>query len=109
MDVVNVVVELGTFPMTWILSLNRPYISIDGTAHKRSWGTQELALSAGTHVIETWWSTLLFSRCSPASRTLEVVEGTSYRLVYQPSWFRWSPGSLHLVDGPLPTARLVPP
>ena len=109
MDEVNVIVELGSFPMTWILSLNRPYIAIDGKAHKRSWGMHELALSPGTHLIETWWSTLLFSRCSPASRTLDVEQGTSYRMRYQPSWFRWSPGSLWLVDGPLPKARLLPP
>ena len=109
MDAVNVIVELGWPAMRWLFATNRPYIAIDGTVHRRTWGPNELALSPGPHVIEAWWATMLSSKTNPASLTLEVAPGEIYRLRYRPSWLRFNPGSLRIVEGPLPKARLVPP
>jgi hypothetical protein len=104
MDAVNVTVELRS----WFNALSantRPYLAIDGTAHRRTWGTHQLVLSIGTHRIEAWYPTLLVAKTCFASIDLDIEPGATYRLRYRPG-FPFGAGSMKLVAAELPAARV---
>jgi len=102
-DAVNVTVELRS----WFnaLSPTRPYLAIDGRAHRRTWGTHQLVLSIGTHLIEAWYPTLLVAKTCLAAIDLDVEQGSTYRLRYRPG-LPFGTGSMKLVAAELPPARL---
>jgi hypothetical protein len=110
-DTAHVEIDLGFFPLMWMLLLVRPRLSIDGEVEKRSWGKHSVTLRAGRHVIEAWFPYLLPGKVCRGSIALELEAGKSYKLRYRPSWGFLS-GKITVTEQPLlpaATARLLPP
>lgn len=112
MDQAHVELDLGFFPLMWILYLIRPWMAVDGQAEQRRWGKQQLTLPPGIHTFEAWYPYFFRKRTSLATMQLELRAGASYRLKYRPALLVFLAGSMKLVEGPaLPpaTARQLPP
>ena len=104
MDAVNVTVELRSW-LNRLSATTRPYLAIDGRAHRRTWGTHQLVLSVGSHRIEAWYPTTLVAKTCPAAIDLDVEAGATYRLRYRPG-LPFGAGSMMLVAAELPLARV---
>ena len=110
MQPARVDVELGFFPLMWILYLCTPWLSINGQAQPSKWGTHTLNLPPGRHQIEAWYPYLFKSRTSPGSIVIDVVAGGSYKVRYRPAWLVFLDGKMKLVEQPqLPAATAMPP
>lgn len=46
--------DLDFFPLGWFLFFTRPIITIDGTPHRRSWGTHFFELEPGRHTLRVF-------------------------------------------------------
>ncbi len=111
MDSAHVEVDLGFFPLMWILFLVSPWLSIDGVADRRRWGKHQVTLQPGTHVIAAWFPYIFRSQTCLASTTLDAMPGRSYKLRYRPAWLMFLPGKMTVTEQPaLPeaTARQLP-
>ena len=109
---VQVEVDLGFFPLMWILYFVRPHLSINGQAEQRTWGKHLLSLAPGRYQIEAWYPYIFSSKTSPGSVVLDLHPGATYRLRYRPAWLVFLAGSMKVVEQPsLPaaTARQLPP
>jgi hypothetical protein len=105
-------VNLGFFPLMWILFLIKPWLSVDGAAGQKTWGTHTLQLAPGSHTIEAWFPYFFSSQTSKGSITIDVAAGGNYKLRYRPAMIVFLAGSMKLVSTPaLPqaTARELPP
>ncbi len=90
MDTAQVEIDLGFFPLMWMLYLVRPRLSVDGSVEKRSWNKHTLTLPAGRHEIEAWFPFLFPGKVCCGSISLHLVAGKSYRLRYRPGWLLMS-------------------
>ncbi|HEY1548006.1 MAG TPA: hypothetical protein VGG28_09300 [Kofleriaceae bacterium] len=100
----QVEIDLGFFPLMWMLLLVHPRVAIDGFVEKRSWGKHAFTLSAGRHVVEAWFPYIFPGKTCRGSIDLVFVAGVSYKLRYRPSWLFFS-GKIAVVAQPLlPTA-----
>ena len=112
MQPATVEIDLGFFPLMWILFLIRPRLAIDGDVSERRWGKHTVTLPAGHHVIEAWYPYLFSSQTSKGSIGVDLVAGGHYQVRYRPAWIVLLGGSMKLVGQPaLPqaTARALPP
>jgi hypothetical protein len=82
----NVEIDLGFFPLLWMLLFVRPRLSIDGVVEKSRWAKHSIELAPGRHVIEAWFLWLLPGQVCHGSTVIEVVPGRSYKLRYRPTW-----------------------
>jgi len=109
-DTAHVEIDLGFFPLMYMLLFVRPRLSIDGVVETRSWGKHPVTLSAGRHVIEAWFPYLLPGKVCRGSITLELVAGKSYKLRYRPRLLFMS-GKMTVVEQatlPAATVRQLP-
>ncbi|HTL33031.1 MAG TPA: hypothetical protein VL326_07895 [Kofleriaceae bacterium] len=90
-------VDLGFFPLMWILYLVSPWLSINGHAQKQSWGIVRLTLPPGQYLIEAWYPYLFSSQQSKGSMSLMLAPGGFYRVKYRPAWLVFLAGSMTLV------------
>jgi len=108
----RVEIDLGFFPLMWILYFVSPWLAIDGHAQQRSWGKHQMMIPAGQHVFEAWFPYIFRSRTCPALLGVVLQPGAAYRLRYRPAWLMFLSGSMKIVEQPtLPaaTARQLPP
>ena len=102
----HVEIDLGFFPLMWMLLLVHPRLSIDGFVEKLRWGKHAFALPAGRHVIEAWFPYLFPGKTCRGSIELDLVAGRTYKLRYRPTWSFFS-GKIVVVEQPLlPTATV---
>ncbi|HTR54487.1 MAG TPA: hypothetical protein VMJ10_27540 [Kofleriaceae bacterium] len=97
----RVEVDLGFFPLMWILFLITPYLAIDGRAERRPWGKHQLMVPPGTHHFEAWYPYIFRSQTSIGAITLDLLPGASYLLKYRPAWLVFLPGKMTLVEQPM--------
>jgi hypothetical protein len=110
-DTAYVEIDLGFFPLIWMLFFVRPRLSIDGVVETRRWGKHAVTLPAGRHVIEAWFPYVLPGKVCRGSITLELAAGRSYKLRYRPRWLFVS-GKMTVVEQamlPTATVRQLPP
>ena len=108
MEPARVEVDLGFFPLMWILFLITPYLSVDGRAERRPWGKHQLVLPPGTHMFEARFPYLFRSQTCIGTLALELLPGASYRIKYRPAWLVFLPGRMTLVERPaLPAAKAL--
>ncbi|HEY1555881.1 MAG TPA: hypothetical protein VGF94_13675 [Kofleriaceae bacterium] len=108
MEPARVEIDLGFFPLMWILFLVTPYLSIDGNAERRPWGKHQLTVAPGTHMFEAWYPYIFRSQTSLGRLALDVRPGASYRIKYRPAWLVFLPGKMTLVEQPaLAAAKVV--
>ena len=106
MDTAHVEIDLGFFPLMWMMNFVRPRLSIDGVVEKRSWGKHPVTLREGRHDIEAWFPYLLPGKVCRGSITLELEAGKSYKLRYRPGWLFMS-GKMTVVEqAMLPSATV---
>ena len=104
----RVEVDLGFFPLMWILFLITPCLSIDGHVERRPWGKHELVLAPGTHLFEAWYPYIFRSQTSLGRLALNLLPGMTYRIKYRPAWLVFLPGKMTVVEQPaLPAAKVV--
>lgn len=100
-------IDLGFFPLMWILYFISPWLSIDGQAEKKTWGKHWVALPPGHHVFEAWFPYLFSHQQCLGSLAIDLAPGGTYLIKYRPPWLVFLPGKLTLVDRPaLPAATV---
>lgn len=112
MENAHVEIDLGFFPLMWILYLVKPWLSVNGQAERKTWGKHVLTLAPGSYHFEAWYPYIFRSRTCPGSLNLEVAPGGNYKIKYRSAWLVFLAGKMTLVDQPaLPpaTARQLPP
>ncbi len=112
MEPARVEIDLGFFPLMWILFLIKPWLAVNGQAERKTWGTHHLTLPPGPYHFEAWYPYIFRSRTSPGSLHLDLAPGGVYKLKYRPAWLVFLDGKMTAVDLPqLPsaTARQLPP
>lgn len=109
MEPAQVDIDLGFFPLQFILFLITPWLSINGQQQPQRWGVQRRALAPGRYTFEAWYNWLW--RRSVGTITVDLAPGALYRLRYRTGWFSLLPGKFTVLDPPLPpaTARQLPP
>jgi hypothetical protein len=78
----GVEVIVGSFPGGCFLHFCTPRIEIDGTVHKKPWGTHFFKLTPGRHLIRVWYRYLFMPRCGLNGISIEIEEGETCRLKY---------------------------
>lgn len=112
MEPARVEIDLGFFPLMWILYLVKPWLSVNGQAERKTWGKHLLTLPPGPTHIEAWYPYIFRSRTCPGSIHLDLAPGATYRIKYRSAWLVFLDGKMTVVDAPaLPsaTARQLPP
>src|ERR1041385_9144330 len=94
-------VDLGFFPLMWILYLVSPWLSVNGNAQKKSWGKHQLTLPPGFYHFEAWYPYLFSSQQSKGAIDLQLAPGGQYKIKYRPAWLVFLSGSFTLVGQPM--------
>ncbi len=105
-------IDLGFFPLMWMLFLVTPSVSINGFVERRAWGKHVWTLPAGGYALEAWYPWMFWSRSSAGRCMVNVFPGQVTRVKYRPSWLRFLPGSMHctnLHELPQLAAPMAPP
>lgn len=107
-------VELGFFPLMWILFLITPSVSINGYAEQRKWGRHLWNLPAGTYEVRAWYPYIFRRETSPGRLVVNVMPGHVTRLKYRPSWLTFLDGSMTFLGcvpafAPPPQMYQLPP
>ena len=71
------------FPLAFILHLTRPTVTIDGTPHRSTWGTNRFDVTPGKHTVEVAFRYLFLSQAGKASIDVDVPEGTTVKARYR--------------------------
>ena len=76
--------------------LYKPFVKVDGNATKIGWKEPAfIPTSAGSHQVEVFYKLWWFLPAGKASTTVNVADGGSTALAYQPPlWFPLSTGKL---------------
>jgi hypothetical protein len=72
MEPAHVEIDLGFFPLMWILYFIKPWLSVNGAAERRTWGKHQLTLAPGSYTFEAWYPYIFRSRTSPGSISLDL-------------------------------------
>ena len=94
-------VDLGFFPLMWILYLVSPWLAVNGHAQKQSWGKVQLTLPPGRHVFEAWYPYLFSSQQSKGTIVVDLMPGGQYKLKYRPAWLVFLSGSFTMAAPPM--------
>src|ERR1043165_2006795 len=87
-------VQLGFFPLAFLLLFCAPKVDIDGVEHKKSWGTHFIPTPPGRHTVGIYFRYLTKAKCGFNSITVNVAPGKRTRLkYYMPPWM-FAAGSL---------------
>lgn len=93
----GVEIKLGFFPLAFFLVVCTPRVEIDGTVHKKYWGTHFFPTTPGQHTVKVYFRYLFMARCGANSIDVKVSEGATSRLKYSmPPWM-FAKGSLKSV------------
>ncbi len=76
----------------WLQALVSPVIEIDGTRHKKYWGTHSFQVPPGKHTIRAWHRWFFFSQCHLSETEVDVAENTTVRLHWATPMMVMSPG-----------------
>ena len=106
MDTAYVEIDLGFFPLMWMLYIVRPRLSIDGKVETSHWGKHPVTLSAGRHAIEAWFPYIFPGKVCRGAITIDLEAGKSYKLRYRPSWL-FVPGKMTVVEQAMLPAATV--
>ena len=112
MEPARVEIDLGFFPLMWILFLVKPWLAVNGAAERKTWGTHHLTLPPGQTRFEAWYPYIFRSRTSPGWAIVDLEPRGVYKLKYRPAWLVFLDGKMTIVGQPqLPaaTARQLPP
>lgn len=94
----GVEVKLSFFFGAFLLLLCTPKVEIDGTVHKKYWGTHFFPTTPGKHSVKVYFRYLVMSHCGANSIDLTVADGSVVRIKY----FMWpwifAKGSLKIVN-----------
>jgi hypothetical protein len=96
--------------LMWPVYLLKAKIRIDGTLHRRKWGTHTFDVAPGKHEIEIsfWW---LFANYARGHASVDVLAGQTARLRYRIRIFTFSITGAARIDAlpdqpQLPEARV---
>ena len=112
MEPARVEIDLGFFPLMWILFFVSPWLAIDGHAQQRSWGKHQLMIPPGLHRFDAWYPYIFRSQTSIGSLVIDLLPGAAYRFRYRPAWLVVLPGKMTVIEQPArpaATARQLPP
>jgi len=76
----------------WLQALVCPVIEIDGTRHKKYWGTHAFSVSPGKHTVKAWHRWFFFSQCHLSKITVDVADGATTRLQWATPMMVSAPG-----------------
>ena len=82
MSETGITVNIGFFPLAFILILCTPKVEIDGVIHKAKWGTQYYDLKPGKHFIKIYFRYLFISHCGLNSVSFTIAEGEQKNLKF---------------------------
>jgi hypothetical protein len=112
MEPAHVEVDLGFFPLMWILYFVSPWLAVDGQSARSAWGKHQLTLPAGRHRFEAWFPYIFRSQTCLGAIDLDLAPGASYRIRYRPAWLVFLPGKMTVQQQPLlapAIAKQLPP
>ncbi len=95
--ITGIEIKAGFFPLAFLLFFCTPRIKIDGTVHKKSWGTHFFEVAPGTHQITVYFRYLFMSRCGANSISVTVANGCVTRVRYNMPPLMIAKGSLKVV------------
>ena len=76
----------------WLQALVCPVVEIDGTPHKKYWGTYSFKVAPGSHTVRAWHRWFFFRQCHLSEITVDVPENTTVRLRWATPVMVKSPG-----------------
>lgn len=85
-------------PLAFLLFLCKPTVEIDGTPHRKGWGTHFFEVAPGKHEVRLYFRCLFMARCGENSIIADVAQGKVTRVsYYMPPWM-FAKGSMNILD-----------
>jgi hypothetical protein len=93
-------------PFAFLYALVRARIEIVGTREVRGWGTHQVEVEPGSHIVRVSYPWLITPRAGENQVVVEVHAGETVRVEYTARLVRFVPGKMRVADRVAP-ARLL--